>query len=124
MDVNVADAPAHQGAPLDVIQRLRVRRHRRRRQFPQKAEHFAAVFQIAARQLAQDERMHQHAALFKGHGQRRCAGTQMIDPNRRVDQDHADCERRRGTGCNRGSLPPSRARRRALSRSIRALSPS
>ena len=39
-------------------------------------------------------------------------------------RDQAGWERRRGTGLTRGSLPPRRASRRALSRSIRALRPS
>ena len=48
----------------------------------------------------------------------------MIDPNATIDQNHFAADRRR-TGISRsGSLPPSRARRRALSRSMRALSAS
>ena len=48
-------------------------------------------------------------------------GAQMIDPDRSIDQDHLVVGRRRGTGAKSGSLPPSRAKRRALSRSISAL---
>jgi hypothetical protein len=48
----------------------------------------------------------------------------VIDPNRRIDQDHAEPGRRRGIGFKSGSVPPRSANRRALSRSISALSAS
>jgi hypothetical protein len=44
-------------------------------------------------------------------------GMQMIDPNRRINKDHAAFGRRRGGSFARESLPPSNARRRAASRS-------
>ena len=48
----------------------------------------------------------------------------MIDPNRRIDESHeALPERRLRTGRRSLSLPPSSARRRALSRAISASSP-
>ena len=44
----------------------------------------------------------------------------MINPNRTIDEDHRPTARLRGIARNAGSLPPSRANRRALSRSISA----
>jgi hypothetical protein len=52
------------------------------------------------------------------------AGAQMIDPDGSVDQDHLGSDRRRDIGFRWASLPPRRASRRALSRSISALSAS
>jgi hypothetical protein len=58
----------------------------------------------------------------------RVAGTEVADPNRRIDRDRASdylaTRRRRGADLSRGSLPPSRASRRALSRSINAFNAS
>src|SRR5262245_62184909 len=52
------------------------------------------------------------------------ARTQMVDPDRRIDQDHGRVARWRGGAFSLDWVPPSRASRRALSRSIRALSAS
>ena len=61
-----------------------------------------------------------------GHQCRQCwtAAAQVVDPNRCIDQYYRLPSRRRATLSSCGSIPPSRARRRALSRWIRALSPS
>jgi hypothetical protein len=63
-------------------------------------------------------------AAAKQLGQRSIAVAEVVDPNRGVDEDHWLAARRRGIGVSAGSVPPRRARRRALSRSIRALRPS
>ncbi len=57
-------------------------------------------------------------------GQAQVCPSQVVDTDGGVDQNHARDDRRRGTARALGSLPPSRARRRALSRAIRARSPS
>ncbi len=56
--------------------------------------------------------------------QHRVADTKVVDPDRGVDQNHCGSARRRGTVLRSGSVPPSLASRRALSRSIRARNPS
>ncbi len=52
------------------------------------------------------------------------AGAQMTDPHRGVDQNHFRAARLRRGATRPGSLPPSRANRRAASLSINALSAS
>ncbi len=55
----------------------------------------------------------------------RIATAKMIDPHRRVDQDQTGIPwRLRGAAFNLGCVPPSRARRLALSRSMSAFNPS
>src|SRR5271154_4575203 len=49
---------------------------------------------------------------------------QMVDPHRRVGQYHLCTARLRRGALRSGELPPSRANRRAASRSIKALSAS
>jgi len=61
---------------------------------------------------------------FESLGKATIGAAQMIDPHRRIDQDHGlDRCRRRGATFNAGCVPPSRARRLALSRSTSARSP-
>src|SRR3954469_4069378 len=67
--------------------------------------------------------MDHDAALGEPSLQCRVLAPQMIDPDRAVGQDHLP-KRRRGGAFNLGEVPPNRARRRALSRSINALSAS
>lgn len=52
------------------------------------------------------------------------AESEMIDPDRRVDQYHVRAfSRRLGTPRSLGSVPPSALKRRAASRAISAWSP-
>src|ERR1700712_2291010 len=65
--------------------------------------------------------MGHHMAVLEKDSEVWVADSQMIDPDRGVDQDHAGvC--RLGIAFTPGSLPASWARRRALSRSINARS--
>src|SRR5450432_3329797 len=69
--------------------------------------------------------MYQDFATFEQGSEIRHSLTEVVDPDGRVDEDHAPAaDRLRGTGKIRGCVPPSRASRRALSLSIRALRPS
>jgi hypothetical protein len=77
--------------------------------------------QATKRQFTDYERMYEDLAGLKQARQNNVATAQMINPDRRIDQDHVGFGRRRGTGCNFGSLPPRLARRWALSRSINAV---
>ena len=69
MNVDVADATAHQGAPLDELERFELGCYRSSRQILQKLKHFAAVHQIAACQFAEHERMCQYQIFFQCGGE-------------------------------------------------------
>src|SRR3981081_1395306 len=78
---------------------------------------------MTKRHFADHEGMNEYLTRIELRLQRLVLAPQMIDPNRGIRQDHLP-KRRRGGAFSRGEVPPSRARRRALSRSIKALSAS
>src|SRR3954463_505277 len=78
---------------------------------------------MTKRHFADHERMNEHRTLIELRLQRLVLAPQMIDPDRGVRQNHLP-KRRRGGAFSRGEVPPNRARRFALSRSIKALSAS
>jgi hypothetical protein len=68
--------------------------------------------------------MHKDQILLEQKGKGIVTFAEMIDPNRGVDKYHfPDRSRLRRTEDRRGSVPPSLANRRALSRAIRASRP-
>jgi hypothetical protein len=68
--------------------------------------------------------MRKNQTLFKQKREGIIAFAEMIDPNRSVYENHdAERGRLRRTEDKRGSVPPSMANRRALSRAIRASRP-
>jgi len=75
----------------------------------------------AQRQLPNNERMGKNLPLAEWSAKGGIIVTKIIDPDGSIDQDHAGSGRRRGAASLWGSVPPRRARRTALSRSIRAL---
>jgi len=94
-----------------------------RQALPQ-TEQRLAVSQMPTSQLANNHWMNAHLPLFQQTHQGFIFSTQMIHPNRGIDQHHADyptkSDCRLGIASNSGSLPPNNAKRRALSRSINA----
>jgi hypothetical protein len=70
---------------------------------------------MAARDLANDEIVNCRLIGIQHRDEGRIAASQVIDPNRRIYEDHAGRERRRPGVRNWASVPPNRARRRALS---------
>ena len=124
MRVNVADAPAVKSFPIDETNNLRIVGDCGMREVLQAAQHDLALTQIAHRQLADHKGVRQYPAAIEEVGQGCIAGPKMVDPDRRIDQDHLLVGRRRGIGRKAFSLPPNFASRRALSRSISALSAS
>lgn len=127
MDINPADAKTSKAMSVDEGQRFDVRCNGRTRQQTQRIENTGAILQLAARKFADDEWMAKHEALLEQIRECRVATTEMVDPDRRIDQDHGDerrvratIARRRRGALARGSLPPSRASRRAASRSTSA----
>jgi len=82
------------------------------------------IAQRPAGKLADDEGMHKHLCRIEKGLQGAISCPQVIDPDRRVNEDHATRRgRRRRIAFKRGSVPPSRASRRALSRAIKASRP-
>lgn len=59
-------------------------------------ENLCAPAQMAQRQLTEDERMRNNEPAVEYCGELLVANAQMIDPNRRIGQDHAGFRRRRG----------------------------
>ena len=94
----------------------------RRRKRRQEIENLAAVLEIAACELSDDERVNEHDPLVENIREAGHPSSEMFHPDGRVNQDHET--RRRGAVRRRGSLPARRARRRAFSRAISARSPS
>jgi hypothetical protein len=122
--IDIADSRASQPMPADEVQHFLVGSRSALRQIPHGLQYKVALPQFAQGKLADYKRMREDAASIKKDSERLIARAQMVDPNRGVDQDHADLGRLRRGGLRFGSLPPRRASRRALSRSISALSAS
>jgi hypothetical protein len=121
--VYISQAPPGQIAHLEEGDDLIVAGHRSPGKLSQQGDDLCSVLQVAARQLADDERMAEDLPGLQESDQPLVAVSQVIDPDRRVDQDGYR-SRRLGIGLDRFSVPPSLARRLALSRSISASSPS
>lgn len=118
MCVDQATAGPAQVVGVDERKRLVIRGNLRNRQSSQERKDKIALSQIAESNFSDDERMGENTPLPERRRERLVARAQMIDPDRRVYQNHFG--RRRGGAFAFGSLPPSNARRRALSRSIKA----
>jgi hypothetical protein len=114
-----------QNVALDKSQNFRAVGHRRGRQVLKQFQNRQSIAQTSAGNLADHERMHDDLGSFQQVDKLRIATAKMIDPHRRVDQNQtAILWRLRGAAFNLGCVPPSRARRLALSRSMRAFNPS
>ena len=124
MRIDLSDPASHQAMPFDEKQNSIVAGARQRWRGPQQAKDFAARRQGAARQFPDHKAMRATLTGFQMGRQRVIAPTQVIDPGGGVDEDHPAFGRRRDVVLRLGSLPPSRARQRADSRSIKALSAS
>jgi hypothetical protein len=124
MRLDIADAGACDPGIADDIHDLAMFSHGDSRQGFKRFDDHGSLPQIAQRNLARNEGMRKHTAIIQKPGQMRVARPQVIDPHRGIDEDHPSAGLRRGAASSPGSLPPSRARRRALSRSIRAFRPS
>ena len=122
MGIDVADSFSHQAMVLDEMQRFLIGGHNTGGKRREKSEHLPPPGDLSAGNLTDDERVRCHIPAFQSVSEKRNRLVEMIDPDRGVDEDH---EGRRLLGAfARGSLPPSRARRRALSLAINARNPS
>jgi hypothetical protein len=122
--IDEADSAPNERLVLDEEKYLLLGGEWRLGQSLQQVQYFISLAKISARQLTDHKRVSQDPTGVQQGNEALIAGTQMIDPDRGIDQDHAEPGRLRGTGFNCPSLPPRRARRRALSRSIKARKPS
>jgi hypothetical protein len=124
MDIDVADAAAVQGMVIYEFEDFHVSGNADLWQVRQVIQNLSVLTEMTQCELPNNEGMRQHHFGIQEGGKRLIAGAQMVYPNRRIDQNHAGLGRRRGGRRNLSSLPPSFASRRALSRSISALSAS
>ncbi len=87
MDIDVADASAMKPVAVDEAKDLVTVGNRSLRQVAQQFQDRCAIAQTAARDLAEDERMHDDTATIERVGELVIATAQMVDPHGRVDQD-------------------------------------
>ena len=125
MSVYPADARAREAATLDQLQDLLIRGEGGARKLVQKIEDLPTSSQMAYGDFADHGRVYRDFGLLEQAGEPLGAVPEVVDPDRGVREDHAcrfgfGAARRRRGWRSRFSLPPSRARRRALSRAIRA----
>jgi hypothetical protein len=84
--IDIADPRAGQRAPLDEPQDLILGRDARTRKRAEHGEDFTAIGDVAQRDLAQTERVHDRATFSEQAGQRsRCSG-EVVEPDRGIDQ--------------------------------------
>lgn len=124
MGVDIADTESEEVLLLNEKQNFWIRGDNGLRQTLQRAQNQTTLTQIADGKLTDHEGMRQDSFVLKETSEGAVSGAQVIDPDGGVDQDHVDSGRRRGATSKLASLPPKRANRRALSRSINALSAS
>jgi hypothetical protein len=125
MNIDVSDAFAVKLVSFDVAKDFVRFGNRRLRQLLEQFQDQRAIGEAATGNLTNNERVHDHIVAFKESCKSRIAAAKMVDPDRRVDQDQdAVLCRRRGATLRPGWLPPSLARRLALSRSMSAFRPS
>jgi hypothetical protein len=118
--IHVGEAAAEQTTDLDERHHLWVARDRRLRKVGQQAKDFVSAGEVPHRDLTGNPGMTENETLVKESRQGRVTAAKMADPNRGVDQDHADAALRRGVARKSGSDPANAASRRALSRSMSA----
>lgn len=102
MYVDHADSLSHQAMCLNESKNLVIRGSLACRQICQEPQRACPRFQIAARQLPQYKGVHQYVALIQGCFELWQAFPQMINPNRRVNENHRAFERRLDVGSNWG----------------------
>jgi hypothetical protein len=121
MHVDVSDPFAKQAVPLDELHRFVVGRDHGPRKIVEQFKERLAIFQAAACDLPHDEGMHHHGCTLKQGDKPKIATAQVIHPHRRIHEDQAARSARlRGAAWSSGCVPPKRASRLALSRSIKA----
>ena len=125
MNVDVTNAFTMEAVTLDVAKHLIGFCNYCHWQMLEQVQGQCAIGQAAAGNLTHDKWMHDHRITFQQIDKLCISAAKMVDPHRRVDQDQVSISwRRRGATFSLGWLPPSFARRLALSRSMSAFRPS
>src|SRR5664280_2768216 len=122
MGIDTTDSESKQAPGFDQGHHLGLRGDLCLWEVAQETEDVAATRELAERELADHPWVSQYLGFLEERGELRISVAEVVDPDRGVNEDHADVVRRRGIALKVGSLPASWARRRALSRSISARS--
>src|SRR5262245_1047582 len=124
MNVEISNSSAKQPTTLDKGHDFVVFSHDRLWEICQRSQDQISLLEITQGDFADHERVGENVPCFQQIDQQPVARAQVVYPDRSIDQDHAGRGRRRGGRLSAGSCPPRRAKRRALSRSIKAFSAS
>ena len=111
MGIDITDSESKQALGLDQGHNLGIGGGLCLWEITQETEDFAATRELAERELADHPWVSQHLGFLEEHGEPRISDPEVVDPDRGVDEDHADVVRRLGIGLKAGSLPARRARR-------------
>lgn len=117
MDVDETDPAAHQRVTIEEAEHLGMSRHGDSGETPEQIEHLLEVPQVPARELPDHEGVHAHPAGLQLPGQPAASGAQVVDPDGRVDEDHAPrapFPRRRGGALSDACCHAHERGRRAL----------
>jgi hypothetical protein len=123
MCVHEAQAYPVKSPELHKAKHFSVAYDRGARQIAKQPKNRRAILQRSECQLADDHGVDADLRILQQVDQACLRSVKMVDPHRRIDQDHAE-RRWRGADAARGSLPPRPARRRELSRAMSASKPS
>jgi hypothetical protein len=112
---------------VDELQSLLMGRQRGRGELREQRQDLGSTAQLSKRQLADHERVGQHLGALEQLREHPVTALQVLDPDRGVDNRQRSGRARHPrllrARLRPGSLPPSAAKRRALSRAISACSP-
>jgi len=126
--IDPADTRSFEPVALDEFDRFPVRRDSDLRQLGEEAKDLGASPNSPKRQLADDERVDENEPILEEPAETPIPTPQVVDPDGRIDERQPAVLRPDGRRRLRGSrrlfsVPPSAARRRALSRAMSAASP-
>jgi hypothetical protein len=124
VSINPPESATVQPLGFDKMEDLIVFRDRGLWKLVQEIEDLLPVPEVTARQFPDHEWMAEHFPVVEERSQAGVAPAQVLDPHGGINEDHAAlAERRRRMGRIPFSVPPRSARRRALSRAMRASRP-
>ncbi len=94
MTVNVSNSEPKESVSLDERQNLGIGRQNRPEKLQPEQKH-VSIPQVTDSEFADNHRMGQHVTFVQYLQQPHLRLAQMVDPNRRVDKNHAGSGRRR-----------------------------